>query len=507
MEANYHFVSEISPISEYWILRVRVARIWTVPNMVAENVPNNIEIVFIDQRGDKISATASRYLMDKFKFLLKEGCIYFISNFKLTPNIGSYRATTFPHKIIVTNNTDVWLDHCFIFPTNIFTFTPPPQIFGDDYNTDVLADVIGVLTAVGVEITNGSNTNRSRKVHIELDSYGFRFRCTLFGQYVDQLHSFLSTGNFNVVVAIMCTKVKSYGGVKVIQTTRESSKLIFNPNIRETMQLRNSQNVEDRWTTLYEEFILKAPRSNIAHLGFSEVVNSVAVLGTIDEIIANHGWCHYVVNIKPRYLLNVRVVDDSGVSNFVICDDVATIMLNINCSELVEVVSSQNRHAHFVPPQIMDLVGKEFLFMVRAERDMANSSNEHNHIYRVIDCTNDSEIVDLFKGHTTHKETAEQNYQMHDDVVFDIEELLDSNNIPRDSDMLEYEIYGESDFQGDDLLKKPVLEELQDNDRSNSYETDFLDVRTETEWWDNLYVDMSDSSDKSVTSPMSKNYK
>jgi hypothetical protein len=41
--------------------------------------------------------------------------------------------------------------------------------------------------------------------------------------------------------------------------------------------------------------------------------------------------------------------------------------------------------------------------MVRAERDMANSSNEHNHIYRVIDCTNDSEIVDLFKGHTTHK--------------------------------------------------------------------------------------------------------
>jgi hypothetical protein len=34
------------------------------------------------------------------------------------------------------------------------------------------SDVIGVLTAVGVEITNGSNTNRSRKVHIELDSYG-----------------------------------------------------------------------------------------------------------------------------------------------------------------------------------------------------------------------------------------------------------------------------------------------------------------------------------------------
>jgi hypothetical protein len=52
-----------------------------------------------------------------------------------------------------------------------------------------------------------------------------------------------------------------------------------------------------------------------------------------------------------------------------------------------------------------------------------------------------------------------------------------------------------------------IFQELQDNDRSNSYETDFLDVRTETEWWDNLYVDMSDSSDKSVTSLMSKNYK
>jgi hypothetical protein len=45
--------------------------------------------------------------------------------------------------------------------------------------------------------------------------------------------------------------------------------------------------------------------------------------------------------IFHRYLINVRVVDDSGASNFVIFDYVATLMLNINCAELVEVISNE----------------------------------------------------------------------------------------------------------------------------------------------------------------------
>jgi hypothetical protein len=96
---------------------------------------------------------------------------------------------------------------------------------------------MGMLTRVGVEKTYERNGTQSKMVVIELDNDGYvldhyshmclllfltlmclllcryRFKCTLFGPYVDMLNSFLASGETeNVIVVILLAKVKIFQG-------------------------------------------------------------------------------------------------------------------------------------------------------------------------------------------------------------------------------------------------------------------------------------------------------
>lgn len=49
MEGSYNLVTEISHVSEFWVLLVQVSRIWFPSNMIDETIPNSTEIVFVDE--------------------------------------------------------------------------------------------------------------------------------------------------------------------------------------------------------------------------------------------------------------------------------------------------------------------------------------------------------------------------------------------------------------------------------------------------------------------------
>ncbi|MCI22934.1 replication protein A 70 kDa dna-binding subunit, partial [Trifolium medium] len=68
-----------------------------------------------------------------------------------------------------------------------------------------------MFTAVGVEKTYERNGTQSKMVVVELDNDGYKFKCTLFGSYVDILNSYLASGETeNVVVVILLAKVKIF---------------------------------------------------------------------------------------------------------------------------------------------------------------------------------------------------------------------------------------------------------------------------------------------------------
>lgn len=142
--------------------------------------------------GDRIGASTRRTLIYKSKEQLQEGMVFTISSFDVASNSGSYRPSRNEYKLNFTINTKVKLSKTVLVPTNVYSFTPASDVFNESYDNNFLVDVIGVMTGVGVEREYESDGVKTKMNVIELDSNGYRFKCTLFGEYVEELSSLIS---------------------------------------------------------------------------------------------------------------------------------------------------------------------------------------------------------------------------------------------------------------------------------------------------------------------------
>ncbi|KEH43580.1 animal RPA1 domain protein [Medicago truncatula] len=66
-----------------------------------------MELVLLDQKGDRISAFIRRTLIYKFKEQLQKGMMFRISSFDFACNSGSYRPLHNEYKLNFTINTKV----------------------------------------------------------------------------------------------------------------------------------------------------------------------------------------------------------------------------------------------------------------------------------------------------------------------------------------------------------------------------------------------------------------
>ncbi|XP_039682987.1 replication protein A 70 kDa DNA-binding subunit-like [Medicago truncatula] len=236
MSAKHDFISNVSPRKQSWTLVVRVVRAWFGQDHKNKKLPFSMELVLMDRKGDQIGASIRRTLIYKFKEQLQEGMVFTISSFDVDSNSGSYRPSRNEYKLNFTINTKVKLSKTVLVPTNVYSFTPAPDVFNESYDNNYLVDVIGVMIGVGVEREyerDGVKTKMNVMTWIQIGRY--RFKCTLFGEYVEELNSFLSSDESqNVVVAIMLTKVKLFQGKSALQNAFSSTRITFNPEIGET---------------------------------------------------------------------------------------------------------------------------------------------------------------------------------------------------------------------------------------------------------------------------------
>ncbi|KAL8204478.1 hypothetical protein R6Q57_010101, partial [Mikania cordata] len=72
-EVNY--ISQLSAANDAWKLRVRVLRLWKQSYQV--------DIILMDENGDKIQATIKKVLMCAFENQLEEGNIILLSRFSV----------------------------------------------------------------------------------------------------------------------------------------------------------------------------------------------------------------------------------------------------------------------------------------------------------------------------------------------------------------------------------------------------------------------------------------
>ncbi|XP_057428641.1 uncharacterized protein LOC130722065 [Lotus japonicus] len=138
---------------------VKVARKWMAPSFDRSKLPNSMELVLMDAKGDRIHGTVQRTHVYKFNPLLVEGRVYMLSHFSVGDSPLDFR----------------------------------------------------ILTGHSGEQEFEKNHQVRKRITIEIEQEGVKVECAFFGSYVQELLSVLSSRDLiGVVVLIQFAKIKPF---------------------------------------------------------------------------------------------------------------------------------------------------------------------------------------------------------------------------------------------------------------------------------------------------------
>ncbi|XP_020994297.2 replication protein A 70 kDa DNA-binding subunit B isoform X2 [Arachis duranensis] len=323
--------------------------------------------------GCKIQATVRKTMIYKFKQLLSEGRVYVMKLFSVVPNQGSYRATRHQFKLIFQFRTTVRDAICDFIPKSALTISPFIELLETKEDSDFLVDVVGLLVSVSEEKEYDKDGKKMKMAVMELAENDHRIRCALFGEHVDELNRFLSSGYAEQpIVVLHLAKVKFFRGRVGLQNVMFGSKLGFNLDIPEVAAFRKSSIPHGVSASqpigivgsgknigIEEDFMKLTPRCTVKSLDDNNRAGTFVVLAKIAEIVEDGPWWYsacvcgrgvqaefgiyfcqfcniHVTNVTPRFRVKVLVEDSTGVSIFVLFDREASYLLNKTCAQLFE---------------------------------------------------------------------------------------------------------------------------------------------------------------------------
>ncbi|KAJ1383205.1 hypothetical protein SESBI_43577 [Sesbania bispinosa] len=400
MAGPFDMISAIHPGKDSWRLRVRVARLWEMCSIVDPSRPFAIDMVLIDVEGGNIQATIRKPMMKKFKDVIVEGEVYTMLNFAVIKNVGSYRASRHEYKLLFSAKTKVFPAKSCAIPSVGLSLMSTEQITKTNGESNYLFDFMGVLTAISAEKVVETEGRKTRMMEMELADDKGRLRCTVFGDYVETLNSYVALGVTPLpVVVVQLFKVRLYKGNVVLQNVNNTSRILWNPDFTEANNFRNSlachgidSDVEigviepgNRVVPLADDFLRLHPRKTLNELQITEEDGIFIVHGTIVSVLKEEQWwygackcykavtpdgglyycsncCTHVVEVTPRYKVKVEVFHWDDSACLILFDSDCVSLLAKPCKELL--AESKGSKAGELPSDIMGLIGKELLFKV-----------------------------------------------------------------------------------------------------------------------------------------------
>ncbi|KAG2304091.1 hypothetical protein Bca52824_032742 [Brassica carinata] len=147
MPLEYSPISQLNSSKKEWKIRVLVLRIWNYFSKYKPDVVLGMEVILVDEKGDRIQASVKQRLIKKYKDELKEGEYLDVMNFEVLGNNGEYRGTTHPYKINFIYTTYAKTSE-MIPNLSRFNLSPFPDILSlpnvDDAFIDILGEIVGM---------------------------------------------------------------------------------------------------------------------------------------------------------------------------------------------------------------------------------------------------------------------------------------------------------------------------------------------------------------------------
>ncbi|XP_057452224.1 uncharacterized protein LOC130744047 [Lotus japonicus] len=382
-------VSSISEEKDVWRVTVKVVRKWMTPSFDRSKLPNSMELVLMDAKGDRIHGTVQRTHVYKFNPLLVEGRVYMFSHFSVGDSPLDFRTTTHAHKII------------FGFDSVVQTLTDVP-ITKSPYSFVSVYDIM----------FNDPDQTLLFENRVKVE-------CAFFGTSVQELLSVLSSRDLTgVVVLIQFAKIKPFRGQQSLQNAYGATQILFNPEISEATAVRDkffemnepgsqilTQLSDSSKPSLDEEFLKLSEMKTFEQIRAMDEKSCCVVLGTIIQIPEGNNWWYKACKCNKKVIwdekmyfcdnCNLKVKQGNDIATLVIFDKEASALLETTCADLVD--SSTKNPAgsgSTTPAELLKLLEKTFLFTIEVSN---TSSSRFEPSYRVKKICADPDLIAQFK--------------------------------------------------------------------------------------------------------------
>nr|XP_016475267.1 PREDICTED: replication protein A 70 kDa DNA-binding subunit A-like isoform X1 [Nicotiana tabacum] len=447
MATQIHDIKQISGNSMQWNLKVRVVRMWVMPDRFKPEIPYSIELVLQDSKGDRIHASIGKYVVKFFRNKIHELRLYRMNYFVVGPNNLKLRTTAHNLGLTFTQKTFVEETNDPSFHMNIFNLRSFDQLTNQhDVDQTELLDVVGQVVTYEDVKTYKQGDNQSVFINVVLeDDQRNRILATLWSELVDQIQHHLNESTDEpLIVVFQHMKAQKFRGNYSVRSCWYQTKIWINSTLPQSIDFKSR--------------LLAARQSNFERITQTSSQQSYSVRDELDKGIVlfktirdlvqctqecsywiaaklvnlelDQGWSYLACNkcsrkvdkvenkyfckkcneeefsFTHRYRLQVRVMDGTAFISLLLWNREAMQLIGKSAKELKERLletSIADADCSY-PSELDDILYKKFMFKVIVKQENIESQVE---VYKVLKLTDDDDLL------------KEYNHSLFDDTITD----------------------------------------------------------------------------------------
>ncbi|GJT39349.1 nucleic acid-binding, OB-fold, replication protein A, OB domain protein [Tanacetum coccineum] len=227
--------------SDDWKIKVRVIRLWKLPDFKNPLVTYSLEMVLMDEEGCKIHASVKKTLVSEFDSKLEQGQCYYLSDFGVTERKAKHHVVAHKYRINFYHITKV--DNCDDIGGSLFgfDFRPFESVRSEVQPSTVAYDVIGQVVSCGSLDYPLIEGRPVKQLRFELqDTMGVRLSITLWGPYAEQVDEALGDRTKLSILIMQFAKHKIYRRKPSLSNLYNCTRFFINEDIPEIINFKKS---------------------------------------------------------------------------------------------------------------------------------------------------------------------------------------------------------------------------------------------------------------------------
>ncbi|KAH0693272.1 hypothetical protein KY290_021467 [Solanum tuberosum] len=413
----------------HWNLKVRVIRLWIVPDKFKPEIPYSLEMILQDEKGDRIHASLGKTVIKHFREILYELGVFQMNYFVIAPNIMKFKTTTHKHKLNFTVTTNVKEIQDPSFHMDIFNIRTFDKLtIHHNVDETKLLDVVGHVASYQPiqQIKQGDNNSYFINIVLEDD----KLSTTLWGELADQIQPHL-TGSAYEPLIVVCQLMKAHKFREnySVRSCWYQTKIWINPNLPQPTEFKDrlisscdykyerlSQTSSQKHHSITDELSKGVVSfTYLSDLSQCYEESSFWIAAKIVCLELDSGWSYLACNncitkvdtegtkyyckkcnsevksVIHRYRLQLSVMDGTAFISILLWNKETIQLLGKTAKELKEGLLEDEESSY--PTELGDLMEKNFMFKILIKD---SNINRKDNVYKVVNFTDDDTLLKEF---------------------------------------------------------------------------------------------------------------